>query len=300
MLYDYCESRNIPARRIGKLIVATTPEQVGRIEALARSGAQNGVTDLVCLEREAAKRMEPEVECLKALYSPSTGIVDSHAFMLALQGDAEAHGAQCVLRTRVEKAAPRSGGFDVHTDDMAGSAGISLSCRNLLNCAGLGAQEVATNIEGYPRHRIPPRFLAKGNYASVSGATPFSRLIYPVPVKGGLGIHLTLDFSGGMRLGPDLHWIDKIDYTPDQSVAEQFYALVSSYWPGVMSRELRCNYCGIRPKISGPGDANADFLVEGPAEHGIAGLVNFFGIESPGLTSSLALAEHAAEKLGRS
>ena len=297
MLYDYCERRGVPASRLGKLIVATTPAQIKTLEALAKRAAENGVLDLIAIDGVEARRMEPELECMAALHSPSTGIIDSHAFMLALQGDAEAHGAQCVLRTRVNAARQRADGFDVQATGENGANAISISCRNLINCAGLGAQAVASSIENHPPDRIPRRFLARGNYVSVSGATPFSRLIYPVPVEGGLGIHLTLDLSGRMRLGPDLHWIDEIDYTPDARVAEEFYTLVRSYWPGVMNRELNCTHCGVRPKISGPGAPSADFLVEGPLDHGIPGLVNFFGIESPGLTSALALAEYAVGKL---
>lgn len=297
MLYDYCERRGVPVSRLGKLIVATTPAQIKTIEGLVRRGSQNGVHDLVTLDGAEARRLEPELECLAALHSPSTGIVDSHAFMLALQGDAEAHGTQCVLRTRVNVVTRRTGGFDVHASGENDADAISISCSNLINCAGLGAQQVAGSIEDFPPERIPRRFPARGNYVSVSGATPFSRLIYPVPVEGGLGIHLTLDLSGRMRLGPDLHWTNEIDYTPDAQITEEFYTLVRAYWPEVMNRELSSTHCGLRPKISGPGAASADFLVEGPVDHGVPGLVNFFGIESPGLTSSLALAEYAVGKL---
>ncbi len=298
MLYDYCARRGVPAKRIGKLIVAATPAQTATVEALLRRGAGNGVDDLAWLDADAVRSMEPALDCAAALFSPSTGIVDSHALMLALQGDAEAHGAQCVLRTRVEAVICRTGGFEVVASAGGESERISITCAAVVNCAGLGAQAVAANTEGYPRERVPPLFLAKGNYFSVSGATPFSHLIYPVPVDGGAGIHITLDLNGRMRLGPDLHWVQEIDYTPDESVADQFYSLVQSYWPEVRSRELSCIYSGIRPKIGGPGSAGADFLVDGPGDHGIEGLVNLFGIESPGLTSSLALAEYAVEKLG--
>lgn len=294
-LYSYCEQRNVPAKAIGKLIVAVSEAQIPVLEALHKRAMANGVGDVIFLDRADALRMEPEVECFAALYSPSSGIVDSHALMLALQGDAEAHGAQCVLRTSVIGIAYRKAGFEVRT---AGSEDMALECRSVINCAGLGAQEIARNTEGYPPNRIPPRFLAKGNYFSVSGKTPFSHLVYPLPVEGGLGIHVTLDLSGRMRLGPDLHWVDKVDYTPDASLMHNFYAAVTPFWPEIMDRKLSCTYSGIRPKVSGPGSGDTDFLVEGPADHGIEGLVNFFGIESPGLTASLALADHAANKLG--
>lgn len=294
-LYEYCEAHNVPAPAVGKLIVATSDAQIPTLQALQRRGTANGVHDLTWLDSTEVRLIEPEVECRAAVYSPSTGIIDSHALMLALQGDAEAHGGQCVFRTRVSGIACRKDGFEVQT---SGAEAMSLGCRIVINCAGLGAQELSRSTEGYPFDRIPPRFLAKGNYFSVSGATPFSHLIYPVPVEGGLGVHVTLDLSGRMRLGPDLHWVDEIDYTPDPHLKDQFYTAVRSFWPQVMTRELSCTYSGIRPKISGPGGESSDFLVEGPEDHGIPGLVNFFGIESPGLTSSLALADHAVRKLG--
>lgn len=294
-LYAYCRQRDIPAKDIGKLVVAVSQDEVAALESLLERARTNGVDDVRLLEKAEVRRLEPDVECFAALYSPSSGIVDSHALMLALQGDAEAHGAQCVMRTRVTGVARLGCGFEVHT---SGSENMDLECRIVVNCAGLGAQEIARNTEGYPADRIPPRFLAKGNYFSVSGKCPFSHLIYPLPVRGGLGVHVTLDLSGRMRLGPDLHWTDKIDYTPDTSLMDDFYAAVAPFWPRIMDRELSCTYSGIRPKLRGPGSKDADFLVEGPSDHGIDGLVNFFGIESPGLTSSLALADHAAKKLG--
>ncbi|CAN5423346.1 NAD(P)/FAD-dependent oxidoreductase [soil metagenome] len=295
VLYDYCNERSVPAAAIGKLIVATSDAQIPTLKALQQRGTANGVTDLTWLDGREVRLMEPEIECRAALYSPSTGIVDSHALMLALQGDAEAQGAQCVFHTRVGRVVCQDAGFEIQT---SGKDDMALGCTMLINCAGLEAQTVARNIEGYPSSRIPPRYLAKGNYFSVSGATPFSHLIYPVPAGGGLGVHVTLDLSGRMRLGPDLHWVSEIDYTPNALMADQFYAEVSTFWPGIVDRELSCTYSGIRPKISGPGSASADFVVDGPEDHGIPGLVNFFGIESPGLTSSLALADLAVEKLG--
>jgi L-2-hydroxyglutarate oxidase LhgO len=231
MLYDYCTRRGVPAQRIGKLIVATTPAQVATIDTLLRRGTCNGVDDLAWLDADAARSMEPALDCVAAIFSPSTGIVDSHALMLALLGDAEAHGAQCVLRTRVEAIVCKHGGFDVVVASEGAREATSITCAAVVNCAGLGAQAVAAHTKGYPRERVPPLFLAKGNYFSVTGATPFSHLIYPIPVEGGAGIHITLDLNGRMRLGPDLHWVQEIDYTPDESVTDQFYSLVQSYWP---------------------------------------------------------------------
>ncbi|MCI4679127.1 NAD(P)/FAD-dependent oxidoreductase [Rhodoblastus acidophilus] len=292
MLYAFCAERGVPAQRLGKLIVATDERQIPKLEALHRRGIANGVDDLVPLSREEARRLEPEVECVAALLSPSTGIVDSHALMLALQGDAEAKGAQFVFQTRVTGIAPQGDGYQVRT-----AGGDTVSCAAVVNCAGHGAHEIARRIETYPADLIPPRFMAKGNYFTVSGRTPFSHLIYPMPVEGGLGVHVTLDLGGRMRLGPDVQWVDELDYTPMSGQEEEFREAVMRYWPGIEKREIASAYCGIRPKITGPGADNADFRIDGPELHGMANLVNFFGIESPGLTSSLALAEHAANRL---
>jgi L-2-hydroxyglutarate oxidase LhgO len=298
LLYDFCRERGVPARRLGKLILATEERQLARLAALREQGRRNGVDDLVWLDRAAARELEPEIECVAALLSPSTGIIDSAALMLALQGEAEAKGAQFVFRTRVAGIARRgeellvrtSGGA---TDDESGA----VACRVVVNCAGHGAHAVARNIEGYPAALIPPRFLAKGDYCSVAGRAPFSRLIYPLPVEGGLGVHVTLDLAGGVKLGPDVHWVKDLNYTPIAGQEEAFRAAVRTFWPGVADRDIASSYCGIRPKISGPGAESADFRIDGPDVHGIDGLVNCFGIESPGLTSSLALARLIARQI---
>ena len=291
MLYAYCAEHGVPARRLGKLIVATDERQAPRLEALRKRGLANGVDDLVMLSREEARRLEPEVECVAALLSPSTGIIDSRALMLSLQGEAEAFGAGFAFRTKVAAVVPRPGGYEVRT-----AGGEAVACRALVNCAGHGAHEIARRIENYPERLIPPRFLAKGNYFAVSGRAPFSHFIYPLPVEGGLGVHVTLDLGGRLRLGPDVHWVEDLDYAPvsgqeEVFQAEIFRAAVRRYWPGIEEREIASSYCGIRPKIAGPGAEAADFRIDGPETHGMKNLVNFFGIESPGLTSSLALAE---------
>ncbi len=304
-LYDYCGQRHIPLRRTGKLIVAVSEAEVPALQVLHRRGLQNGVPDLTWLDPKQVAQLEPEIQCRAAVLSPSSGIIDSHAYMLSLQGEAEAKGAQCVFRTRVDSIAAIDGGFEVRTraseardnEDQA-SEHMAVTSPAVFNCAGFNAQIVAANTDVYPRNRVPPRFLAKGNYFAVSGPTPFAHLIYPMPVDGGLGVHVTLDLAGRMRLGPDLHWVEDVDYGADSSMIQQFYTSVSSFWPAVLKRDLSWTYSGIRPKISGPGEPSADFVVDGPADHGIAGLVNLFGIESPGLTSSLALAELAVQKLG--
>jgi L-2-hydroxyglutarate oxidase LhgO len=295
LLYAFCAEHGVPAKRLGKLIVATDAAQLPQLEALRRRGLANGVDDLVALSREEARRLEPELECVAALLSPSTGIVDSHALMLALQGDAEAFGAQFAFRTKMVGAAPRAGGYEVRT-----AGGAAVTCGAVINCAGHGAHEIARRIENYPREKIPPRFLAKGNYFTVSGRTPFSHLVYPLPAEGGLGVHVTLDLAGRMRLGPDVHWVEKLDYAPVPGQEEVFRAAVRRYWPGIEDREIAGAFCGIRPKIAGPGADAADFRIDGPEIHGMNNLVHFFGIESPGLTSALALAELAVtQRLSR-
>jgi len=299
-LYDYCKQRHIPVSNTGKLIVAVSESEVPALQLLHRRGLGNGVQDLVWLDAADAQRLEPEIQCRAAVLSPSSGIIDSHAYMLSLQGDAETNGAQCVFRTRVDGLIKIDDGFEVRTrsTEYQGTEDMAITSGAVFNCAGFNAQILAAHTDVYPKHRVPPRFLAKGNYFAVSGPTPFSRLIYPMPVGGGLGVHITLDLADRMRLGPDLHWVEEVDYGEDASMIQQFYTSVSSFWPGVLDRDLSWTYSGIRPKITGPGEPPADFIVDGPDEHGIAGLVNLFGIESPGLTSSLALADLAVRKLG--
>lgn len=295
-LYQYASDRAVPVRRLGKLIVATLPEQQPKLEAILNLGLANGVDDLRPMSRAEALALEPELACVAAIHSPSTGIVDAGAYMLALQADAESAGAQFVFQTRVRGVRNRRRTFAVETTEAD-----LLECAIVINCAGHGAHAVAEQIEGLPPDKIPMRFLAKGNYFSVSGATPFKRLIYPMPVVGGLGVHVTLDMAGRMRLGPDVHWVDSLDYTPVTGLEESFREAVWTYWPGIADREILSSYCGVRPKISGPGEDAADFRIDGPEYHGVEGLVNCFGIESPGLTSSLAIADLVVEKaLGRS
>lgn len=292
-LYSYCEANGVAVKRLGKLIVATSADEEAKLDGIAAHASANGVNNLVRLTRAEARALEPEVNCTSALFSPSTGIVDSHGLMMALLGEAEAHGALLSLRTRMIAAVPTADGFEVRV--AAGDDGeMTLACDRFINAAGLGAWDVARGISGLPPEHIPPHHLARGAYCSVSGKSPFSRLIYPVPVPGALGIHATLDMQGQVRLGPDITWIDRIDYAVPESAAEKFRAACLPYWPGLAEREITPTYSGIRPKISGPGEANADFRIDGPAQHGLRGLVNLFGIESPGLTSSLAIADHVA------
>jgi L-2-hydroxyglutarate oxidase LhgO len=295
LLYDYCAARGVPARRLGKLILATDENQLSRLAALRAQGLKNGVSDLAWLTRDEARALEPEVECVAALFSPSTGIVDSHALMLSLQGEAESKDVQFAFRTRVVGIVRCGEEFEIATIGADGEA--TLTCTMIANCAGHGAHDIARAIAGYPADLIPPRFLAKGNYYSVSGRAPFSHLIYPLPVEGGIGVHVTLDLAGRIRLGPDVHWVDTVDYTPIEGQEEAFREAVRRYWPDVTGRDIACSYCGIRPKIIGPGSANADFRIDGPETHGIANLINCFGLESPGLTASLALARLISQRL---
>lgn len=295
LLYAYCAERGIPHRRLGKLIVATSAEQAAQLEGIAQRARANGVDDLQFISGEDAMRLEPALQCTAALVSPSTGIVDSHALMLAYQGDAENAGAQCVFHTPLVSGRVRpEGGFDLQ---FGGDDAMSLSCNVLINSAGLQAPALARRIDGVPAASIPTDYLCKGSYFTLSGRAPFSRLIYPVPQHAGLGVHLTLDMGGQAKFGPDTEWVGTEDYTLDPARAEVFYAAVRSYWPALPDDALAPGYTGIRPKISGPHEPAADFVIAGPAAHGVRGLVNLFGIESPGLTSSLALAEETLARL---
>jgi L-2-hydroxyglutarate oxidase LhgO len=288
LLYVYCRARGVEHRRCGKLIVATQDSQFAALEKIALQAGRNGVDDLRMLDRAEAQALEPNLQCSHALLSPSTGIVDSHGYMLALLGDAENHGANLALLSPVERLRPSEGGTELFIE---GESGPLLRTRWLINCAGLHAPALAGRIEGFPAAHIPASYLAKGNYFSLGGRAPFSRLIYPVPEPGGLGVHLTLDLGGQARFGPDVEWVQTVDYGVDPARAQAFYARIRAYWPDLPDGALQPAYAGIRPKISGPGEAAADFRIDGPETHGVPGIVNLFGIESPGLTSSLAIAE---------
>jgi L-2-hydroxyglutarate oxidase LhgO len=288
LLYDYCASHGVPQRKCGKLIVGTTPAEVAKIEAIHAQGLRNGVEGLRLIDGAQARALEPALTCLAALHSPETGIIDGQAFMLALRGDLEDRGGMIAFATPVERLVRKGGQWQV---SFGGSEPGALDVDAVVNSAGLGAQDLARRTVGYPAERIPRLVLAKGNYFSYSGRPAFSRLIYPVPVDGGIGIHITLDLAGRMRFGPDVEWIEREDYTVDPARAEAFYARIRGYWPELPDNSLIADYCGIRPKLTGPGEPAADFLIEGPPEHGMPALVNLFGIESPGLTSSLSLAD---------
>lgn len=292
-LYEFCESHGVAHRRCGKLIVATDEAEIAALEGLLAKGRANGCNDLVMLTREEALALEPSLSCLAALHSPSTGIIDSHGYMLALQGDAENDGAALALNTPFERAVRRNDEFLVSA---GGAEPMELSAVILVNAAGLFASRAAAGIEGLDAAHIPPTNYAKGSYFLLSGKAPFSRLVYPAPHAHGLGVHLTLDLGGQARFGPDVEWVEEIAYEVDPRRGEGFDAAIRRYWPGLQDGMLVPGYSGIRPKICGPDDPAPDFRIDGAEVHGLAGLVNLFGIESPGLTSSLAVARMVADR----
>lgn len=288
-LYEFCDSHKVPHNRIGKLIVAANEPQARTLQDIAQRAAQNGVADLEFLDKDDLAAIEPELTGIAALLSPSTGIVDSHALMLALQGDAEQRGAQIAFRTDVTDIASwLNDGFKIMTQ---GDESFGLTCRNLVVCAGLHTSGLLRSSSLAFRKAVPETRFAKGNYFRFSGRIPFSHLIYPVPEPGGLGVHLTLDMGGQARFGPDVEWIDRIGYDVDDRRSEKFYDAIRAYWPGLPDASLFPDYAGIRPKLSGPHEPAADFLILDRTSHGHSGLVALLGIESPGLTASLALAE---------
>ena len=293
LMYAYCAERHVPHRRCGKMVVATRDEDLPRLQSITRHAAANGVT-LTPLSRTQAQALEPALEARAALLSPDSGIVDSHALMTALLADAEQAGALLALKSPLSAARRDGEGWVLRSD---GETGTELRADWIINCAGLGAQGVARRLQGFPQEAIPPRYLAKGHYFSLATRAPFSRLIYPTPVDGGLGVHLTLDLGGQARFGPDVQWLPglpedaALDYAVDASRAEAFEADIRRYWPGLPEGSLQPAYTGIRPKLSGPGEAAADFRIDGPRHHGTPGVVQLFGIESPGLTASMAIAE---------
>lgn len=290
-LYAYCEAHKVPFRRCGKLIVAVEETELAGLARLREAGRRNGVDDLTELSRGEVARLEPDVRCCAALQSPSTGILDSHAYMLALLGEAEDRGARIAFHTPFLGAARDANAFLVRA---GGAEPIELRTRVLINAAGLFATDAARGIEGLSPDRVRQTYWAKGNYFALSRPAPFRRLIYPLPEPGGLGVHLTLDLGGQARFGPDVAWTQSIDYSVDMTRHAAFATAIRRYWPGLDASQLHPAYAGIRPKLSTQGQPPADFAIDGPATHGVPGLVNLFGIESPGLTASLAIADEVA------
>lgn len=288
LLYRYCETNKVAHARCGKLIVATSDNQLDVLEGYRTQAAQNGVTDLEWLDVDQVHRLEPAVRCVGGLLSPSTGIIDSHGFMLSLQGRLEAHGGMIAFGSLVASIEASPTGF------VLGVGGADLGCRLLVNSAGLDAPVLAAQLDP----SAPRAYFARGHYFTYPGRPPFGRLVYPVAEPGGLGVHVTLDLAGQVKFGPDVEWCDAPDYRFDEGRKPDFAAAIRRYFPGLDERRLQPDYVGVRPKISGPGEPAADFRIDGPDRHGVPGLVNLLGIESPGLTASLAIAEHVCSLLG--
>ncbi len=294
LMYALCESHGVPHRKVGKLLIVTDEADIPKLEALYKQSQINGVEGMSPVDAADAMRLEPGLSCVAAYLSAETGIIDSHRYMLALRGDIEDRGGAIALNTPIERLARAGSGWTVH---FGGPQPGTIQVDAVVNAAGHGAQHLALATEAYPKDRVPPHVMAKGNYFKFSGKTPFSRLIYPAPVPGGLGIHITLDMGGGMKFGPDVEWIDTENYEVDPARAPSFYKYIRKYWPGLPDNSLIPDYAGIRPKITRQGAPAADFLIDRPQDHRVPGLVQMFGIESPGLTSSLSLAEYVIDSL---
>jgi L-2-hydroxyglutarate oxidase LhgO len=293
-LYNYCVSHGVPFKRCGKMIVATHEGHIEKLKALQQKANKNGVTDLIWQDQQTTLDMEPALNAVASLLSPSTGIIDSHALMLAYQGDAEANGTTIAFNSPVLSGEISDTGINLN---IGGTMSIQIKCQVVINCSGLHAQHVANSLRGFPKECVPETHYAKGNYFTLSSPNPFKHLIYPIPEEAGLGIHLTLDLNGQARFGPDVEWVTDIDYkvNPDQS--NKFYNAVRTYWPELKDNALQPGYSGIRPKLTGAGSPPLDFIFSGPKDHGVQGLVNLFGIESPGLTSSLVIADKVLQTL---
>ncbi|EHJ59584.1 FAD dependent oxidoreductase [Novosphingobium pentaromativorans US6-1] len=294
-LYAFCKGAGVAHKRLGKIIFAQSLEQSGELDVIELAASMAGAGKLTRMTRAQARGLEPELDLADALLSPDTGIIDVHAYMQALIGSAEARGASLVCSTKVTRAVQRQDAWQIWIEGMDEPV---LETPILINSGGLAAQDLARTIEALPADRVPPLHFARGVYFTYGGAVPFKHLIYPVPEPGGLGTHLTLDLAGRARFGPDVEWIDTIDYTVDEGRKEHFVQAARRIWPKLDPERLQPGYAGIRPKLSGPGEPVADFRIEGPAEHGLPGLINLFGIESPGLTASLAIGELVVRKLG--
>ncbi len=294
LMYRYCAERGIMHQRITKIVVATGAAQVAELGKYKQQAEANGVNDLEMLTREELRRLEPEVAGVAGFLSPSTGIVDSHALMLAYVGDAENHGASLILNSPVTAGAVTDDGIVL---DVGGAEPMQVVCDTVVNAAGLYAQEVSRRIEGIPAATIPPTFYAIGHYYTLTGSNPFSRHVYPVARRDWHGVHVTVDLGGRCKFGPDFEWIDRIDYRFDERRAARFYEAIRHYYPGLKDGALQPGYTGIRPKIGGPSKPVTDFVIQGSRDHGVQGLVTLYGIESPGLTASLAIAAHVRELL---
>jgi len=296
LIYAYCMEHGVPHKRLGKLVVARQPEEVEKLRHHMAHATEAGLDDLQWLEPDQARELEPNLHCYAAYLSPSSGIVDSHALMLAYQAELESHGGTVVLRAPVTGGEVVPQGIRV---EVGGAEPLTLLCRTLVNCAGHGAVPLARAIAGLPSAMLPRNYFRRGVYFSVT-SRPFKRLIYPMHGPGGMDIHAVIDIAGNVRFGPDVEWVDRLDYSVDPARAAAFYRSIRTFWPGLPDGALAPAYAGIRPRITGPDEPPADFVIQGPRDHGIAHLVNLFGIESPGLTASLAIGEYVAGLLGLS
>jgi L-2-hydroxyglutarate oxidase LhgO len=293
-LYHYCAEHDVKHRNIGKVVVACEAAQVPAMHKYIEQARANGVDDLRLLSGNELAELEPNVRAAAGFFSPSTGVIDSHGLMLAYLGDAEAHGASLALASPVVSGTVTADGIDLN---VGGAEAMSIRCRTVINTAGLKAPAVASSINGVPAQTIPPTYYAIGHYYTLTGKSPFNHLVYPVTRADWLGVHVTIDLGGQVKFGPDFNWIDGIDYRFDESREPAFYEAIRRYYPDLADGTLQPGYTGIRPRTTGPGEPAQDFTFSGPRDHGIPGLVNLYGIESPGLTSSLAIADHVANLL---
>jgi len=294
LLYAYCADHGVPHKKVGKIVVAVADDEVAALKGYVQKAEGNGVTDLRWLSREQLRELEAQVECVAGFFSPTSGIIDSHALMLAFQGDAENAGASLVLRSPVESGEVTGDGIVL---DVGGAEPMTVICGTMINSAGLFAPSVARAVRGIPAETVPTAYFAKAHYYTLSGRPPFKRLVYPVATNAHLGVHVTVDLAGQVRFGPDICWVNGVDYRFDHSREPLFYEAIRKYYPGLKDGQLQPGYTGIRPKVVSEGQPAADFLIRGPRDHGVTGLVNLFGIESPGLTASLAIARHVAALL---
>jgi len=295
LLYQYAKNHNIEHNNCGKILVATNDAQTDRLEGIKTQAANNGVLDLELITSSAAKSLENSLSCKAALFSPSTGIIDAHAFMLSLLGEVEDNGGSCSFLSKVERITPSDSGFTLNINCQGED--ITIRAKNVINAAGLSAVKIAENIASFPKDKCPEQRYAKGNYFKLTGKHDFKHLIYPLPQEAGLGIHLTLDLAGQVRFGPDVEWVDRPDYNVNTARKDDFYKAIRSYIPTLPDNSLIPDYCGIRPKIFFDDKPYTDFLIQDEKDHGIARLINLFGIESPGLTASLAIAEYIDEMI---
>ncbi len=295
LLYQYAKKQGIEHNNCGKILVATDDEQISHLEKIQKQAMDNGVNDLELITGDKAQSLEPELSCKAAIFSPSTGIINTHSFMLSMLGEVEDNGGACSFLSKIERITPSDSGFTLNINCQGEN--ITLRAKNIINAAGLATVKIAKNIEGFAEDKCPKQRYAKGNYFKLTGKHNFRHLIYPLPQQAGLGIHLTLDIAGQVRFGPDVEWVDKPNYSVNTARISEFYKAIKKYIPTLADNSLIPDYCGIRPKIFFSDKPYTDFLIQGEKDHGISGLINLFGIESPGLSASLAIAEYITKEI---